>query len=146
MGAGTFTVIVLTDDAVTSDEILAEVRTKLNKVYAYGIRFNVVTPHLTYVSIRQKINFSDLISDVEKQEIRYNVQLAVSQYLSKLSIGEDIIIDKLTQIIMNVSTDIISTQNISFFIDGEKSVYTNQSCRWFERFIISPETNNVVIL
>ena len=33
-----------------------------------------------------------------------------------------------------------------FEINGEKSIYTNQSCRWFERFIVSNETDNVVIM
>lgn len=146
MGAGSFTVIVLSNEDVTSTGILEEVRTKLLKVHGYGIRYNVVSPTLTYLSIRQKLYINETLSDIEKQEIRYEVQLKLSEYLNSLSIGEDIIIDKITQLIMNVSPNIIQESNAGFWINGEKALYVNQSCRWFERFILSKEVDNVVII
>lgn len=146
MGAGSFTVIILSDKDVTEENILERVRQKLLNVHGYGIRYNVVAPTLTYVSMKQHLYIRDTISDIEKQEIRYNVQLALIDYLSNLSIGEDIIIDKITQIIMNVSSDIIEESNMEFYINGEKALYVNQKCRWFERFIVSNETDNVVII
>ena len=47
---------------------------------------------------------------------------------------------------MNVSSDIIQESNMAFWINGEKALYVNQKCRWFERFILSKETDNVVII
>lgn len=146
MGAGSFTVIVLSNEDVTRKEILDNVYKKLLDVHGYGIRYNVVSPTLTYVSIKQRIFIKDTLSDTEKQEIRYNVQLALTKYLSTLSIGEGIILDKITQVIMNVSSNIIQESNMAFYINGEKAIYVNQSCRWFERFIVSRETDNVVIV
>lgn len=146
MGAGTFTVIVLSDDAITSDSILEAVRVKLLDVHGYGIKYNVVTPTLNYISIKQKLYIKENLSDIEKQEIKYNVQLALIEYLSKLGIGEDFLVDKVTQVIMNCSPYILQESNLDFEINGEKSIYTNQSCRWFERFIVSNETDNVVIM
>ena len=146
MGAGSFTVIVLSNEDITDKGILNAVYQKLLKVHGYGIRYNVVSPTLTYVSIKQRLYLNENLSDIEKQEIRYNVQLKLSEYLNSLSIGEDIIIDKITQIIMNVSSDIIQESNMAFWINGEKALYVNQKCRWFERFILSKETDNVVII
>lgn len=146
MGAGSFTVIVLSDEDVTSTEILENVRQRLLNVHGYGIRFNVVSPTLTYVSIKQRLHLNSSLSDIEKQEIRYNVQLALTEYLNNLSIGENIIIDKITQTIMNVSKDILQESNVSFYINGEKALYVNQSCRWFERFITSTDVDSVVIV
>jgi len=146
MGAGSFTVIVLTDEDVTQSDILETVNQKLLNVHGYGIRYNVVSPTLTYVSIKQQLFIKDTLSDTEKQEIRYNVQLALTRYLSSLSIGESLVIDKITQLIMNVSNNIIQESNMGFYINGEKALYVNQSCRWFERFIVSKETDNVVIV
>lgn len=146
MGAGSFTVIVLSNEDVTSKKILDSVKQKLTAVHGYGIRYNVVSPTLTCVSIKQRLQLNDKLSDVEKQEIKYNVQLALTKYLSSLSIGQDIIIDKITQVIMNVSEHILQESNISFYINGEKALYVNQSCRWFERFIVSRENDNVVIV
>ena len=146
MGAGSFTVIVLSDEDVTSSNILETVRQKLLDVHGYGIRYNVVTPTLTYISIKHRLYLDERISDIEKQEIRYNVQLALTEYLSNLKIGENIMTDKITQVIMNVSDNIIQESNMAFYINGEKALYVNQSCRWFERFIVSTDTDNVVIV
>lgn len=146
MGAGSFTVIVLSDEDVTSEGILETVKQKLLTVHGYGIRYNVVSPTLTYVSIKQKLYLNETLSDIEKQEIRYDVQLALTEYLNNLSIGEDIIIDKITQVIMNVSDKILQESNMAFYINGEKAIYVNQSCRWFERFIVSKDVDNVVII
>lgn len=146
MGAGSFTVIILSDEDVTEQHILDAVREKLLTVHGYGIRYHVISPTLTYVSLKQKLFLNEGLSDIEKQEIRYQVQLALIEYLSNLSIGEDIILDKITQIIMNTSSEIIQESNLDFRINNEKAVYVNQKCRWFERFIISKENDNVVII
>lgn len=146
MGAGSFTVIVLSDEDVTSTGILEEVSNKLLDVHGYGIRYNVVSPTLTYVKIKHRLTFRDKIGDAEKQELRYEVQTELSKYLNNLSIGEDIMVDKITQVCMNVSPEILEEKNVSMYINGEKAVYVNQNCRWFERFILSKETDNVVVL
>lgn len=146
MGAGSFTVILVPEADVDTVKVIEAVRIKLLNVHGYGIRYNVTMPTLTYVSIKHRIFLDDNLSDIEKQEIKYDVQLALTQYLSNLSIGQDIIVDQITQVIMNVSKHIIQEANIEFYINGQKALYVNQSCRWFERFMVSKETDNVVIL
>lgn len=146
MGAGTFTVIVLSNEDVTDKGILEAVRVKLLNIHGYGIRYNVVSPTLTYVTLRHRVFINEKLSAAEQQEIKYEVQLKVIEYLSNLKVGEDIILDKLTQIIMNVNENIIQEANIDMYINGEKALYVNQSCRWFERFTVSKEVDNVVIL
>ena len=146
MGAGSFTVIVLTNRDVTPDEVLEKVRQRLLDVHGYGIRYNVVSPTLNYIKLTQQLSFSDNTSDIEKQDIKYAVQQAVMDYLANLKIGESFNIDKMTQIIMDISPKIIQEQNKEFFINNEKALYTNQETRWFERFTLSNDANNVVIL
>lgn len=147
MGAGSFRVIVITDPTLPNqDEIIKNVNIALSNVSGYGIRYDVSSPTLTYVSIKQKIFFVDNISDIEKQEIRYEVQTKLSEYLSTLNIGQDIIVDEITKIIMNVSNNIIQEANVEFYINGEKALYVNQSCRWYERFVLSNDVDNVVII
>lgn len=146
MGAGSFSVIVLSDEDVTSTNILENVRKAIQKVHGYGIRFNVVSPTLNYVSIKHRIFFKDGVSTNDRQEIRYNVQAALLQYFSNLDVGEMINVDRITQLVMNVSSDIIQEANEELWINGEKALYVNQASRWFERFIISKEYDNVVVL
>ena len=145
MGAGSFSVIVITDE-LQSDEIIENVKKTLQDVHGYGIRYNVITPTLTYVSIKHRLYINENLSDIEKQEIRYKVQEELSNYFNNLFIGEDIILDKITQIIMNVSPEIIQEANIELKINGQKALYVNQSCRWFERFILAKEDDAIIIL
>ena len=146
MGSGSFTVICITDSNLASDDILDSVTEKLVAVHGYGIRYNVTTPTLTYITIRQRLYIDSNTSDNERQEIRYAVQQTILDYFSTLKIGQDIIIDQLTQAIMNTDSRIIEEVNEEFTINGEKAMYTDQSCRWFERFIISTDVDNVIVL
>lgn len=146
MGTGTFTVIIILESNVNLDIVLKNVTNNINETVGYGIRFKVVTPTLTYVKFKYKLYLKDNVSDADAQTIRYDVQTALSEYINTLGVGEDVIIDKLTQIIMNVSDNIISNQCIDFYINNQKALYVNQSCRWFERFALSSEIDNIVIL
>lgn len=146
MGAGSFTVIVLTNKDVSSQEVLDRVNERLLDVHGYGIRYNVVSPTLNYIKLTQQLTFTTNISDIEKQDIKYTVQEEIMNYLVNLKIGEPFNIDKMTQIIMDVSPEIIQEQNKEFYINNEKALYTNQTCKWFERFTLSNDVNNVVIL
>lgn len=146
MGAGTFTVIILVDPIYDPQVVIEDVRTKLKDVHGYGIRYNVVTPELTFIKIKQRLFIKDSESDATKQEIRYNAQHTLSEYLNSLKVGEDIIIDKITQLLMNVHGSIVEEANVDFYINGDKALYVNQSCRWFERFALAPETDSVIIV
>lgn len=146
MGAGSFTVIVLGNTEITDDSVLEAVRVRLLDVHGYGIRYNVVSPTLNYIKLTHILSFADNVSDADKQDIRYEVQQEVIDYLANLKIGETFNIDKMTQIIMNVSPYIIQEQNKNFYINNEIALYTNQTSRWFERFTVSNDVDNVVIL
>jgi uncharacterized phage protein gp47/JayE len=146
MGAGSFTVIVITNSDVTPQEVLERVDARLKDVHGYGIRYNVVSPTLNYIKLTQQLYFTDNVSDIEKQDIRYSVQQVIMDYLANLKIGEMFNIDKMTQLIMNVSPYITQEQNRSFYINNEKALYTNQTSKWFERFTLSNDVDNVVVL
>lgn len=146
MGAGSFTVIVLTNKDVTPQSVIDNVYERLKDVHGYGIRYNVVSPSLNYIKLTQQLSFTNNVSDTEKQEIRYSVQQAVMDYLSNLKIGEMFNIDKMTQLIMDISPYIVQEQNKDFYINNERALYTNQTSRWFERFTLSNDVDNVVIL
>lgn len=145
MGAGTFVVIIIPSANSDVNEVKLNVKTRLLDIHGYGIRYAVETPRLNYVKIKHHLYINDRCSDNEKQEIRYNCQIALTEYFNNLKIGEAIMVDKITQICMNISTNIIQEANVSFFINGEKAIYTNQSSRWFEKFVLSSEIDNVVI-
>ncbi len=146
MGAGSFTVIVISNRDVTPSTIIENVKQRLLDVHGYGIRYNVTGPRLNYIKLTQQLSFDDSISDILKQEIRYKAQQVIMDYLSNLKIGEMFNVDKMTQITMDISPYIIQEQNVSMYINDEKALYTNQQSRWFERYTLSRDVDNVVIL
>lgn len=145
MGAGTFAIIVITNNPDT-DTVLKNVRSALSNVHAYGVRYTIEVPRFTPVKIKHHIYITDRTSDADKQEIRYNVQYAMIDYFTSLTIGQPIITDQITQAVMNVDSRIIQESNVDFYIDGERAIYTNQTCRWFERFMLADEADNVIIV
>lgn len=146
MGAGSFTVIVLTNQDVTPEDVITNVYDRLRDVHGYGIRYNVISPTLNYIKITQQLSFVENVSDMDKQDIKYSVQQEIMNYLSNLKIGESFNVDKMTQLIMNVSPFISQEQNKEFYINNELAPYTNQASKWFERFTLSNDVDNVIVL
>lgn len=146
MGTGTFTVIVIVEAGYDADIVNDAVINKISETVGYGIKFKVVTPTLTYVKFKYKLYLKDNVSDADAQTIKYEVQSNLADYINTLEVGEDILIDKLTQVIMNTSENILNIQNLEYWINNQKALYVNQSCRWFERFTLSTEIDNVIIL
>lgn len=146
MGAGTFVVLVIVDNTINNpDAVLEKVRKQVSTTVGYGIKFRVDTPTLTRIKLGFKLYIKDTVTDFDAQTIRYDVRQAISDYINNLGIGEDIMIDQITQEIMNVSEDIVSHQNTSFYIDNQKALYVNQSCRWFEKFALSTDIDNIIV-
>ena len=146
MGAGTFVGLVIVDDTNNNPEsVLERVRKQISTTVGYGLKFRVDTPTLTRIKLGFKLYIKDTVADFDAQTIRYDVQQAIADYINNLNIGEDIMIDQITQEIMNVSDDIVSHQNTSFYIDNQKALYVNQSCRWFEKFALSTDIDNIII-
>ena len=145
MGSGTFTVIVIDKNGGASDALITAVEKSVAETVGYGIRFKIVSPTLTYIKLKIKLFMKDSVNDAKAQEVRYAVQLVLLDFFNGLAIGEDIAVDKITQIIMNTSDNILSHQCLDFRINGEKALYVNQSCRWFERFAVSPDVDNIIV-
>lgn len=145
MGAGTFTIIVRLEDDSVSETVLETATKKVQETVGYGIKFKITTPVLSYIKLRVKIYLKDNVSDADAQTVRYDVQTALADYIANLAVGEDILIDQVTQVIMNTSDKIISHQCLDFKIDNQKALYVNQSCRWFEIFSLSPDVDNIVV-
>lgn len=145
MGSGSFAVIIITNEQDT-DSIIKAVKEKLQDVHAYGIRYTVEVPKLTYIKIKHSVSISDRVSDAEKQEIKYNIQTALADYFNNLTIGESINTDKITQIILNTNENVIQESNIDFYINNQKAIYNNQTCRWFEKFSLSTDVDNIIIV
>lgn len=146
MGSGTFSVIVLTDPEKDQEDILKKVKDAIDKTRAYGVRYDVITPTFVPVKLKYILYINDSVSDVKKQDIKYKVQENLITYISSLTIGETLYIEKLNQIIMNTAPEIMSLANLDYKIGNEKMLYVNQDLNWMQQFTVSQDSDSIVIL
>lgn len=145
MGAGSFGIVIIPNVNYKRTEVLENARSRVERIHGYGIRYDVSYADNILLKIKQHVVLADTLSDIEKQDIRYQAASAITQYISSLSVGDPFITDKLTQAIMNVSPDIIQEMNEEFYINDEKALYVNQTCRWRERFVLSTDIDSVIV-
>lgn len=144
-GAGSFTVLVVTEDLVTNEATLVSVYDAVNEVVGYGIKFNVINPDINTVKIKIKLLVKDYISDGQSIDVRNLVRIALQKYLTSRAIGEELIINEISQIVMDVDNTIIDYTCEDFRINNVLSKYINQGCRWNERYMLSTDPSSIII-
>lgn len=140
-GPGSLTIVPVTKDISMSK--IAEVEEAVYDVVSCGEKVIVKAPTFKYVKFSINLSLLLSIDDIVKQAIRTEVKVAISNYINSLKVGEVIIINELTQRIMEVDDRIINYSCDAFSINNQKCLFINQSCRWDEKFIISPDLNSV---
>lgn len=142
-GPGSLTIVPITSD-ITINKI-SEVEDAISDIVSCGEKVIIKSPTYKYVKINVNLSISLSIDDVQKQNIKTEVRQAIMKYINALRIGEPIMINELTQRIMQVDDGIINYSCDVFSINNQRCLYINQGCRWDEKFIISPDINAVVV-
>lgn len=135
-GAGSFSCYVITDEAQANRSILNAVEAAINETKAYGVYAEVKTPVLIPVQIMVRLIFSNDAGNVERTSIRTNAVKSVRDYIDNLSLGETLIINELTQRIMDVSEKIKDIDIYGINVNGISQYVGNASIKWDERFVL----------
>ena len=88
------------------------------------------------------LDYIGTLDDITISDIKNNILISIQKYLSNLSIGEGLIIDQLTKVIMNTDEHIIDYSCAKFTINGEEVQLVNQETSWCSKF----ETENIKII
>lgn len=144
-GSGSFTVLIITDKPVADASLVEAVRMNVDKVAGFGVKFDVTNPDLDVVKMKIQLSIKDSVSDGVAQDIRYLVRDRLKDYLTSRHIGEPLIINEITQRIMEVNSDIVSYTCTDFRINNQLTVYVNQTCRWNERYMLSADPDAIII-
>lgn len=144
-GPGSFTIIPIVDER--TEENLQLVEEIVNEVKSYGEKTIVKYSDLKYVKLNIKLMFSNEISDneIQKQSIANSVRSAVADYINSLKIGESLIVNELTQRVMEVSDYILDYSPITYNINGEDCLLINQGAKWDEQFILSTDVDSLIV-
>lgn len=144
-GAGSFTVIVLSDYYDTPDNILRATYNAIEETVAYGTKFHVEKPKNDFISIDIKLIFKEGTDEITARQIKLYVKEKVKEYVNSLKLGNMFITNELTQRIMEVSDNIVTYSCTNFKVNNRPAMFVNQESRWSSRFIISPEPEAINI-
>lgn len=143
-GPGSFTIVPIITNNDTN--VLSLVKEKVLKTSSYGEKITIKTPDYKLVKMSVGLIYSTNTSDVEKQNIAVSVREQIIKYVNSLKTGESLIINELTQRIMQTDDNIINYSCNGFKINNENVLFINQGSRWDERFAVSPDENAITVV
>lgn len=144
-GPGSFSVVIVPENPSSEtdySELNYKVYEALSDVVAYGTKYTVQTVNYDFVSMTIIPLIEEGLDDITISDIKNNILISIQKYLSNLSIGEELIIDQLTKVIMNTDEHIIDYSCAKFTINGEEVQLVNQETSWCSKF----ETENIKII
>ena len=144
-GTGSFSVYILNEYQNVNKELIEKVVASVNEVVGFGIRFDVVTPELIEVELSIQLLFNNLTSQNMKDETKISVKREIVNYIKKLNIGDPIVLNELTQIIMQQNDDILNYSILEFKINYKDVMFENQYCEQIEKFVVSSKQNSIKV-
>lgn len=144
-GSGSFSIAVATDSYFTDNDTIKNVKDAVQEVVAYGTRFTIIAVNNSLLSFKIKLNISSEVSSNDARNLHLEVREKVIDYINSLKIGESLVVNELTKVIMSVSDDIVNYTCEEFKVNGIKQDLLNLTSNWTNRFVISTEPNAINI-
>jgi hypothetical protein len=135
-GAGSFTCYIITYDPSIDRSTISAVQSVVDDTKAYGVYAEVLTPLLIPIELQVRLVFSSDAIDAEKSAIRQNVVKAIRNYIDGLAMGDNFVLNELTQQIMDVSSKIVDLDVYGLAVNNVQKFVGNLNCKWNERFIL----------
>lgn len=144
-GPGSFTVVPIINN--DNPSVLADIEAiLLEDTASYGEKFTIKLPTAKLVKMVTNLIYSVSTTEVKKQNIAVKVREEIITYVNSLKTGQTLIINELTQRIMQVDDDIVNYSCTDFKINNQNCLYINQGARWDERFAVSPDTDAIIVV
>lgn len=145
-GTGSFSVYVVSEDPVTSDELLDAVQEKIDEVEAYGVRGEVFRPILKNVEMKLRLVFRNTVPDLDRKLTISQVQEELKNYINGLNTGDSIIMTDINRLATDIYDKIEEVIIFNFKINNRPVLPVDQSLAWNERFIESDKPNALQVL
>ncbi len=152
-GPGSFTVMpIISSSAKAEDNTLDKVENAVLGVCSYGEKVIIKLPTLKYVKLSIALTYSNNLTDTEKQSLAVAVRTNIIDYINSISIGDTLIINELTKVIMQTTLDNTADNNeiVNYScnllkINDEVCLFINQGLRWDEKFQVSTDTDAITV-
>jgi len=138
-GIGTYDIIVIPVEGLSSDSLVEGVQTAIEAVTAYGIKGTAIKPSIVPVEIEVRLIYQDRATDFERSQINSLVRTSIEKYTVNIRLGGDFILNEMRQQIMDVSP-LIKDHVISCYNFRNEPVFIgNVSSYWDELFYPDPD-------
>jgi len=144
-GTGSFVVYVITNNSVNSTSIMTSVKEAIDKVKAYGIKYELLTPIVNEVKLNMVVNFISGVSDNDKRIIYIDTKNAIVNFINNLHMEQSLILNDIITMVNTSNSKIRSSYITSLKINGKSVFLTDQTCRWNQRFMASSNENTITI-
>lgn len=157
--AGTYEVYVYGIVPQVPQSLLSLVQTALNSFTAYPLTGTAIVPDLVGISINTTLTLQSGLSLIDQSTIISTATTAAANYINNLTIGQELIINEIANVIVNSDTDIIDVGNpddpiISIFIwrsrlDGTRYsefLLNNYTPITGERIVVETSILNPIVL
>lgn len=143
-GTGSFSLFIITNQGTVTNELVEKVKENVDKVVAYGTKFNVSGPDLIGVELGVKLIFLSNATNTEDTILKVKENLR--QYINSKTLQESLIMNEIIETVMATSDDIYDMNIYHYSIDDVPVLTVNQDCRWNERFIESTKPDSITVV
>lgn len=145
-GTGSFSVYVVTEETITPDEILEDVREKLREVKAEGIRAEAYRPIIKEVQLGMRVVFEKGVRESEKSIALSLITEGVQDYLNGLNVGDTLDFAKFETIAREITDKATEVHIFNFKVNGRPVLNKSITPAWNERFVEAPVQNAVYVI
>jgi hypothetical protein len=132
-GTGSFSLIVVVQNGFDEEAIRSEVEDAVMKTKAYGVRPHIMLPTPVLLDMRIQLLFPEGINDIERDQIRNEVQSQLYTYIGNFGLGQGFIYHDFVQEVMNINKNILDFQVLQFYLNDIPVLLTNHDILEEER-------------
>ena len=137
-GIGSFQVYVIVQDDTNASQALSDVQDILNRTMAAGIRAEALLPNEIVVDMQLDITLNKSSNTMDFTTISKTVETNIRNYLLNLDMGQQLIYNRLIQVIMDSSIYIVNTNIKTMSIDNKAVLLRDYYPKWNQK--LKPNT------
>lgn len=145
-GTGSFSVYVITEDAVTPQSILDAVQEKIDEVCSFGVRAEAFRPTTIPVEMKVRLIFNKTIVDLDRKLAIAQAQEQLKTYVNSRNAGDPLEVEEMEKLMRGVNEGIEEAIIFHFKINNRPVLVVDQNIAWNERFVESDKPNSIQVL
>lgn len=145
-GTGSFSIYVVSENSHTPEEVLENVRAKLEETKGYGIRTEVYRPIVKEVRVSMRVVYDKRVSESERSLGLSMITEEIQNYLNGLNVGEILDFSSFEEIARQTVENVKEVHIFDFKIDGRPVFNKSIIPAWNERFVEATTKNAVYVI